>query len=256
MFKVQLVGLITLFRKETIRIFRIWPQTILPPVMTTTLYFLVFGSFIGDRIGEFDGVSYMQFIVPGLIMLGVLINSYMNVVSTVFSAKFMRQIEEVLVSPMSDKVIVLGYASGGIVRGCIIGVLIAAISLIFEPLEIQHPVLVAATMVLTATLFSLFGFLNALFAKKFDDISIIPTFVLNPLTYLGGVFYSISLLPPFWQKASMLNPVLYLINLFRYGFLGISDVNVTHSFIGLIILTIVVWFIVLALLKKGIGLRN
>jgi ABC-2 type transport system permease protein len=256
MFKIQMVGFLTLLRKETIRIFRIWPQTILPPVMTTTLYFLVFGNFIGNRIGEFDGVSYMQFIVPGLIMMGVLINSYMNVVSTVFSAKFMRQIEEVLVSPMSDKVIVLGYASGGIVRGVIIGITVAIISMIFEPLKIQHPVLVIATMILTSTLFSFLGFLNALFAKKFDDISIVPTFVLNPLTYLGGVFYSISLLPPFWRKLSLLNPILYLINLFRYGFLGISDVSIFYSFVGLIGLTLAVWCLILYLLKKGKGLRN
>ncbi|MDA1353759.1 MAG: ABC transporter permease [bacterium] len=256
MLKIQLVGLITLVRKETTRIFRIWSQTILPPVITTTLYFLVFGNFIGNRIGELDGVSYMQFIVPGLIMMGILVNSFMNVVSTVFSAKFMRQIEEVLVSPMANSVILLGYASGGIIRGCIVGVAIAIISLLFEPLQIQHPVLVAVTIILTATLFSLLGFLNALFARKFDDITIIPTFVLTPLTYLGGVFYSISLLPDFWKKVSLFNPILYLINLFRYGFLGISDVPIARSLIGLLVLTIAVWFIVLSLLKKGKGLRN
>ncbi|MGE4170426.1 MAG: ABC transporter permease [Candidatus Margulisiibacteriota bacterium] len=256
MIRIQWIGFITLVRKELIRVFRIWTQTLLPSVMTTTLYFLIFGRFIGSRIGQLHDVSYIQFIVPGLIMMAVITNAYANVSSSVFSAKFQRNIEELLVSPLSSGTILMGYLGGGILRGIIVGVLVTLVSLFFSPLHFVHPILVGATIVLTSFFFSICGFLNATIARKFDDISIIPTFVLTPLTYLGGVFYSVKFLPEFWQKVSLLNPIFYLVNVFRYGFLGISDVPVTAAFGGFFALTVALWFLAYTLLKRGFGMRN
>ena len=197
------VAFLTIVRKEYLRVIRIWVQTIVPPAITMTLYFLIFGTLIGSRIGTMDGYSYMQFIAPGLIMMSVITNSYGNVVSSFFGAKFQKHIEEMLVSPVPNSIIVLGHVAGGVVRGLMVGTLVACVALAFTQLKIEHPLIMLSMVILTSVVFSLAGFINAMFAKKFDDISIIPTFVLTPLTYLGGVFYSISLLPDFWQKVSM-----------------------------------------------------
>ncbi|WP_409422325.1 ABC transporter permease [Pseudaeromonas sp. ZJS20] len=242
--------------KEISRFMRIWVQTLVPPAITMSLYFIIFGNLIGSRIGQMHGFSYMEFIVPGLIMMSVITNSYANVASSFYSAKFQHFIEEMLVAPVPNYVIIAGYVAGGVVRGLCVGAIVTAVSLFFVPLQVHDPVSLVLTLLLTATLFSLAGLLNAIFAKSFDDISLIPTFVLTPLTYLGGVFYSISLLPPFWQGASQLNPILYMVNTFRYGFLGVSDVSLWLAY-GLIagcilVLYALVWF----LIQRGIGLRS
>ena len=243
-------------RKETLRIFRIWSQTLLPSVISTSLYFLIFGSFIGSRIGLIGEVTYLQFIIPGLVMMSVITNAYSNVVASVFSAKFQRNIEELLVSPLTSTVILLGYIIGGVVRGVLVGFLVFLVSLYFTPLPVTHPWIVVSTILGTAILFSLLGFVNAVFARKFDDIAIVPTFVLTPLTYLGGVFYSVHHLPAFWQKVSFFNPILYLVNSFRYGFLGISDISVSASLITMGLLIAGLWGIALFLLQRGVGLRQ
>jgi len=255
MLKIQLVGLLTMLRKEWSRLFRIWAQTILPSLITITLYFLIFGNFIGTQIKQMQGFRYIDFIVPGLIMMAIITNSYTNVVTTVFSAKFQKNIEELLVSPLYPSTILLGYLSGGVLRGFLVGVLITLISLFFSPLSMERPFFILVTMILTTLLFSLLGFINGLFAKKFDDVSIVPTFILTPLTYLGGVFYSLSFLPPFWQKVSLFNPILYLVNAFRFGFLGHSDVPVELALFILFFFIIILWFLCLGLVKKGFGLR-
>jgi ABC-2 type transport system permease protein len=256
MLKTQWIGLWTMMRKESLRIFRIWTQTLLPSVISTSLYFLIFGSFIGDRVGLIGEVTYLQFIIPGLVMMSVLTNAYSNVVSSVFSAKFQRNIEELLVSPLTNTIILLGYIIGGVIRGIMVGILVFFVSRFFTPLPITHLWIVMTTIVGTAVLFSLLGFINAVFARKFDDIAIVPTFVLTPLTYLGGVFYSVSHLPSFWQKISFFNPILYLVNSFRYGFLGISDITVTTSLLCMGGLIIALWGISLFLLQRGIGFRQ
>ena len=252
----QWIGFMTIVRKETIRVLRIWPQTLLPSVITTTLYFLVFGSFIGDRIGEFDGYPYIQFIIPGLIMMSVITNSYSNVSSSLFGAKFQGNVEEMLVSPLSNAVIVLGYVAGGMIRGSLVGLLVMGVSMLFAPLVLHNLALVLGVMLFTSMLFSLGGFVNAMFARNFDDVSIVPTFVLTPLTYLGGVFYSISLLPDIWQTVSRLNPILYLVNLFRYGFLGVSDVPIFGALTFLLVFVVILWSVCLYLLNRGVGLRD
>ena len=233
------VAFITLLLKEVRRILRIWVQTIIPPAITMTLYFVIFGSLIGQRIGEIDGVPYMTFIAPGLIMMSVITNSYGNVVSSFFGAKFSRHVEEMLVSPMSNAAIIIGHVAGGVLRGVLVGLLVTVIALFFTRLEVQHPIVTITIVLLSSTVFALAGFINAVFAKKFDDISIVPTFVLTPLTYLGGVFYSISLLPEFWQNVSKANPILYMVNAFRYGILGASDISITHAYVILVAAAIV-----------------
>lgn len=252
---IQLTGFLTLMKREVIRVFRIWPQTLLPSVMTTALYFLIFGNFIGGRLGTLHGVSYIDYIVPGLIMMSVITTSYSNVSSTFFSAKFQRNIEELLVSPMKNSTMLWGFVSGGVIRGCLVGTLVTIVSWFFSPLRIYDIGLVICVMMLTSILFALGGFLNALFANKFDDISIIPTFILSPLTYLGGVFYSISLLPEFWRKASLFNPILYIVNVFRYGFLGISDIPIYTALLCLILSIAALWGFIMLMLSKGIGTR-
>ena len=214
------IPLLTLVSKEIVRILRIWPQTILPAIITMSLYFLIFGNLIGERIGSMQNVRYIEFIVPGLIMMSVIINSYSNVVSSLFSAKFQNNIEEMIVAPISRTIILLGFISGGIFRGCLLGCIITLVALLFTQLHIYSLTVILITVVLTSSLFSLAGFINALYATKFDDINIFTTFILSPLTYLGGVFYSVQLLPEFWQKVSLCNPILYMVNVFRYGFLG------------------------------------
>ena len=242
--------------KEISRFTRIWVQTLVPPAITMSLYFVIFGNLIGSRIGQMHGVSYMEFIVPGLIMMSVITNSYANVASSFYSAKFQRNIEEILVAPVPNYLIIWGFVAGGVARGICVGAIVTAVSLFFVPLQVHDPLAVVVTLVLTATLFSLGGLINAVFAKSFDDVSIIPTFVLTPLTYLGGVFYSIQLLPPFWQMLSHGNPIIYMVNAFRYGFLGLSDVPMSLA-LGIIIgLIVVLYGVAHFLVTRGIGLRH
>jgi ABC-2 type transport system permease protein len=238
----------TIVLREIRRFTRIWPQTLLPPAVTMTLYFIIFGNLIGSRIGDMGGYDYMQFIVPGLIMMAVITNSYANVVSSFFSMKFQRSIEELLVSPVPNWTILAGYVAGGMARGLSIGLIVTLLSLAFTQLSIHNLPMVVITVFLTSALFSLGGFINAMLATKFDDISIVPTFVLTPLTYLGGVFYSIDLLPSFWQGASMINPILYMVNGFRYGILGVSDVN--------LIFIVLLAAVALRMLARGKGIRH
>ena len=250
------IGLKTLVRKEIVRVIRIWIQTIVPPAIMMTLYFIIFGNLIGPRIGSMDGFDYMQYIAPGLIMMSVITNSYGNVVSSFFGAKFARHIEEMLVSPMSNATVIIGHVAGGILRGLLVGILVTIVALFFTNLEIKHPLITLSMVFLSSTVFSLAGFINAVFAKKFDDISIVPTFVLTPLTYLGGVFYSISLLPEFWQKVSLANPIIYMVNAFRYGVLGISDINIAHAYLIVVFFVVVLFTISLILLNRGLGFRE
>ena len=250
------VAVRTIIRKEIIRVLRIWVQTIVPPAITMTLYFIIFGNLIGRRIGEMDGFDYMAYIAPGLIMMSVITNSYGNVVSSFFGAKFGRHIEEMLVAPMSNAAIIIGHVAGGVIRGLLVGALVTAVALFFTRLDVQHPFITISIVLLSAIVFSLAGFINAVFAKKFDDISIVPTFVLTPLTYLGGVFYSISLLPDFWQTVSKANPILYMVNAFRYGILGTSDIRIGTAYGILIGFVVLLYAVCLFLMNRGIGIRE
>ena len=246
----------TLATKEFNRFVRIWLQTILPPAITMCLYFVIFGNLIGPRIGTMAGFDYIQYIAPGIIMMAGITNAYSNVVSSFFGAKFQRHIEEILIAPVPNTLILAGYVSGGVARGLIVGVLVTIVALAFTDLRIHSYAVTLSTVVLTSVLFSLGGFINAMFARKFDDISIVPTFVLTPLTYLGGVFYSIELLPDFWRQVSLLNPVLYMVNAFRYGILGISDISLTHAFTVIVAFVVMLTIFSLELLRRGTGLRN
>ncbi|UTV28114.1 ABC transporter permease [Photobacterium atrarenae] len=246
----------SLITKEVNRFARIWVQTMVPPAITMTLYFIIFGSLIGSRIGEMGGFTYMEYIVPGLIMMSVITNSYSNVASSFFSAKFQHNIEELLVAPVPNYVIIAGYVGGGVLRGLGVGLIVSVVSLLFVDLQIAHLGVIIATVLMTSIVFSLGGLINAVYAKTFDDISIIPTFVLTPLTYLGGVFYSLSLLPEFWQGVSKLNPIVYMVNAFRYGFLGVSDVGIVTSFSVLGLFVAILYAICHYLISRGIGLRS
>ena len=250
------VGYRTIVRKEITRILRIWGQTVVPPAITMTLYFIIFGNLIGRRIGEMGGFDYMQFIVPGLVMMSVITNSYGNIVSSFFGAKFGRHIEELLISPLPNWVILAGYVTGALARGLMVGAVVILVSLFFTELQVKHPLVMVSVLILTAIVFAMAGLINAIFAKKFDDIAIIPTFVLTPLTYLGGVFYSISLLPEFWQKVSAFNPILYMVNGFRYGILGVSDVELFHAYAIIGVFVVVLATTCLYLLHRGTGLRS
>ncbi|MES2826384.1 MAG: ABC transporter permease [Pseudomonadota bacterium] len=251
----QWIAFFTILRKEIKRFSRIWIQTLLPPVITMALYFVIFGTLIGGRIGDMGGFSYIQFVAPGLIMMAVLTNAYSNVVSSFFSAKFQRSIEEVLVSPTPNYVILLGYTMGGVARGLAVGILVTVMSLFFTHLHMHSWLITLTIVLLTSMLFSLAGFINAVYANTFDEISIVPTFILTPLTYFGGVFYSISLLPEFWQHVSLLNPILHMVNAFRYGILGVSDINITYAILGLMIGVVILFVVSLHLLKTGKRLR-
>ena len=253
---LNLVAIKTLVRKEIVRVLRIWVQTIVPPAITMTLYFIIFGNLIGRRIGSMDGYDYMQYIAPGLIMMSVITNSYGNVVSSFFGAKFGRHVEEMLVSPMSNAAIILGHVAGGVIRGLLVGALVTCIALGFTRLSVEHPLITISMVLLSSTVFALAGFVNAVFARKFDDISIVPTFVLTPLTYLGGVFYSISLLPDFWQKVSLANPILYMVNAFRYGILGASDISIAYAYLIVALFVIGLFTVCLVLLNRGVGIRE
>jgi ABC-2 type transport system permease protein len=254
--KLNLVAMHTIVRKEMIRVLRIWVQTIVPPAITMTLYFIIFGNLIGRRIGTMDGFDYMQYIAPGLIMMSVITNSYGNVVSSFFGAKFGRHIEEMIVSPMSNATIIIGHVVGGVLRGLLVGLLVTVVALFFTRLEVQHPLVTISIVLLSSTVFALAGLINAIFARKFDDISIVPTFVLTPLTYLGGVFYSISLLPEFWQNVSRANPILYMVNAFRYGILGTSDIGIGTAYAILFVFVIGLFTVCLTLLNRGVGIRE
>jgi ABC-2 type transport system permease protein len=251
-----LTAFLTILIKEVRRFMRIWAQTLLPPAITMVLYFVIFGRLIGSRIGPMGGFDYIQFVVPGLIMMAVINNSYANVVSSFFGAKFQHHIEELLVSPTPNWVILLGFTAGGVARGLCVGLIVTVLSLFFTRLHVQDIGLTVLVVLLTSVLFSLAGFINAVFADNFDDISIIPTFVLTPLTYLGGVFYSMDLLSPFWRALAHLNPILYMVNAFRYGLLGVSDIRVDFALAMIVLFIVVAWFYSLYLLESGKRLRQ
>lgn len=246
----------TLLIKEVLRFTRIWIQTILPPMITTALYFIIFGQLIGAQIGPMEGFRYIDYIVPGLILMAVITNSYANVVSSFYGSKFQRNIEELLVSPVPNYLILAGFIGGGLARGLSVGIAVTVVSLFFSHLHIHSIAVTFSVIVLTAILFSLGGFINGVFAKSFDDISIVPTFVLTPLTYLGGIFYSISMLPPFWQKLSLINPIVYMISAFRYGILGISDIGLGTSYAIILTAIALLSAVSLYFLERGHGIRT
>ena len=250
------VAWLTLTRKEVLRVFRIWTQTLLPPAITMGIYFIVFGSFLGGQIKEIEGYPYIQFILPGLVMMTCITSSFSNVASSFFSAKFMRHIEEMLVSPMPDWIMVTGFVAGGVVRGLICGVIVALVGLFFTHVPIHNALVILFYLLASASLFSLVGLLNALVARKFDDISIVPTFVLTPLTYFAGTFYSIKMLPPTWQKVSLANPIFYMVDGFRYGFLGVHDASLTVGVVLLLVLNFIGYVVCMRMVKKGVGLRT
>jgi ABC-2 type transport system permease protein len=252
----KLVAFQTILTKEVLRFARIWIQTVLPPVVMTALYFVIFGKLIGSQIGDVQGVRYIDYIVPGLILMSVITNSYANVVSSFYGSKFQRHIEEMMVSPVPNYIILLGFVGGGVARGLSVGAAVTVVALFFSPVQVLHPIVAASIVLLTSVLFSLGGFINGVFAKSFDDISIVPTFVLTPLIYLGGVFYSIQMLPSFWQSASLLNPILYMINAFRYGILGVSDINIYVSYAIILAFILVLFTLCLHLLERGYGIKT
>ncbi len=246
----------TIIRKEISRFTRIWVQTLLPPAISMTLYFIIFGNLIGSRIGKMDGLNYMEFIAPGIVMMAIINNSYANVVSSFFGAKLQGHIEEMLVAPVPNFIILAGYVTGGMARGLLVGLVVTLVALFFTDLHVHNYFMVFAVVLATSILFSLGGMINAIFAKKFDDISIVPTFVLTPLIYLGGVFYSIDMLPSFWQTVSKLNPILYMVNAFRYSILGVSDINILFAFFIILIFIIVLFCYSLYLLNRGTGIKT
>ncbi|MEO8995051.1 MAG: ABC transporter permease [Rhodanobacter sp.] len=252
----NLIALATIARREVMRILRIWTQTLIPPAITMTLYFLIFGGLIGSRVGKMDGIGYMDFIVPGLVMMSVIQNSYGNISSSFFGAKFGRHVEELLVSPMPNWVILTGYVAGSVLRGLMVGVLVLCIAMFFTTVRIPHPLVMASSVLLGAVIFSLAGFINAVFAQKFDDIAIVPTFILTPLTYLGGVFYSVKLLPGWAEAATYANPIFHMVNAFRYGLLGVSDVPLGIAYVLMVGFVVILGALALWLLKKGVGLRS
>jgi ABC-2 type transport system permease protein len=253
----NLVAFATITRREVVRILRIWMQTLLPSAITMTLYFVIFGRMVGSRIGEIvPGVGYIDYIVPGLIMMAVITNSYGNISSSFFGAKFGRHVEEMLASPMPGWVILTGYVTGAVLRGLMVAAIVLLISLFFTRIHLYHPLVTLSTVLLTSVVFSLAGFVNAVYAKKFDDIALVPTFVLTPLTYLGGVFYSVNQLGTPWRELSHANPILYMVNAFRYGLLGISDISMWTAYAVMLGFAVVLAVIALALLDRGIGLRS
>jgi ABC-2 type transport system permease protein len=254
--RAEWIGFSTIVIREFNRIVRIWGQTIVPPVVTATLYFVIFGSLIGKRVGQVGGYDYMQFIAPGLIMMTVITNSYGNVVSSFFGAKFGKHLEELLVSPMPNWLILSGYVAGGVVRGLLVGSVVTIVSFFFTKLAVAHVFAVLSAVLLTSTVFALGGFINALFAKNFDQISWFPTFVLAPLTYLGGVFYSVKMLPDWAQVASNANPILYMVSAFRYGFLGTSDVDLRLAYAIMISAVVLMFSLAVILLNRGAGIRD
>jgi ABC-2 type transport system permease protein len=253
---LNIVALRTMWRKECLRFLRIWIQTLLPPAITMTLYFVIFGNLIGSRIGNMGGFSYMEFIVPGLIMMAVITNAYANVSSSFYSAKYQRNIEELLVAPVSNWIIIAGFVGGGVVRGMLVGIIVTIVSLFFVDIHIHNLLIILITLFLTAVLFSTAGLINGIFANSFDDVSIVPTFILTPLTYLGGVFYSLSLLPEFWQWVSKINPIVYMVSGFRFGFLGVSDISFYVSLGILIVFNALLLGWAYSLISRGVGIRS
>lgn len=254
-FQPNMVALKTLVRKEVYRFMRIWSQTLIPPAITMSLYFIIFGKFIGSQLRLIDGYSYIQYIVPGLVMMSIMTNAYTNTSSSFFITKFNKSIEEMIVSPMQNVILLLGYVIGGTVRGILVGIVVMLIALLFTHVPVHNVFIIVSMAILSAMVFSLGGFINAIFAKRFDDISFIPTFVLTPLTYLGGVFFSIKQLPPFWQHIAMFNPILDMVDSFRYGLLGVSDLNVYMGFSLVTLLFIALFFWALLLLNRGTGIK-
>lgn len=253
--KQQLIAFNTIMVREFLRFIRIWIQTVVPPAITVVLYFIIFGELIGSQIDDIDGFRYMDYIVPGLILMAVITNSYANTVSSFFSAKFQRSIEEMIVAPIPNHIILAGYISGGVARGVIVGFAVTAVSMFFSDFQIYSISITLTVFILTSILFSLAGLINAVYAKSFDDISIIPTFVLTPLTYLGGIFYSIKMLPEFWQNVSLANPILYMINAFRYGLLGVSDIDTFTALVIIIAFIVILFAFTMHLLNKGVGIK-
>ena len=254
--RIRWIGYLTIVRREYGRIIRIWGQTLVPAAVNAVLYLLIFGSLIGSRIGQMGGHDYRQFIAPGLIMMSVITNSYANVVSSFFGAKFGKHVEELLVSPLPNWLIILGYVTGGVVRGLLVGVVVTSVLLLFARLPVHHLGIIVAAVLLTASVFSLGGFINALLAKNFDQVNLIPTFVLNPLTYFGGVFYSVHILPSWAQHVSYANPILYMVNAFRFGFLGVSDVHVWTAFSIMVIAALALFALAAVLMNRGQGIRD
>jgi len=250
------IAFLTIYRRELYRVLRIWPQTLLPSAITMTLYFVIFGDIIGSRIGTMDGLPYIDFIVPGLVMMAIINSAYLNVSSSFFGNKFQRNIEEMLVSPMPNYIILSGYVSGGVMRGFIVGCVVIAVSLLFTSLKIYSLFATITIAILTAVLFSLAGFINGIFAKKFDDVSIVPLFILTPLTYLGGVFYSVELLPGFWQGVTHFNPIFYMVNGFRYGLSGAGDIDIRFALWVLFFATLGFYAVALFLLHRGTGVKS
>jgi ABC-2 type transport system permease protein len=253
---IRWVGFQTIVIREYGRIIRIWGQTLLPPAVTTTLYFVIFGSLIGRRIGAMGGFDYKAYIAPGLIMMQIIQNSYGNVVSSFFGAKFGKHVEELLVSPLPNWIIVAGYMVGGLVRGLMVGAVVTIVSMLFARLAAHHVLAIFAAAILTSAVFSLAGFINAIFARNFDQVNWIPVFILTPLTYFGGIFYSVTLLPAWAQKVSLVNPILHMVNAFRYGFLGTSDVHVEFAFFLMSLLTAGLFALAVMLLNRGVGTRD
>lgn len=250
------LALRTLLTKEALRFLRIWVQTLVPPAVTTALYFLIFGRLIGAQVGPLDGMPYVDYIAPGVILMAVISNSYSNVVSSFFSSKYQRYVEEMLVAPVPSWVILAGYVGGGVMRGLAVGLVVTLVALPFSGLGLRSPVVAGAALVLTSALFALGGFINALFAKSFDDISVVPTFVLTPLTYLGGVFYSVEMLPSPWRELSLFNPILYMVNAFRAGTIGVSDVDLGLAFATIGAFLVALGAFALVLLRRGVGLKS
>lgn len=251
-----IVAFLTIVRSEIKRFMRVWIQTLVPPVITAVLYYVIFGKFIGSQVGDIHGFTYLQFIAPGLVMMSVITGAYMNTVSSFYFAKFQKSLEEIMVAPVPYLVVIAGYVTGGVVRGILVGMLVLVVALFFTSITVYSVGIIALFLFLTAVLFSLAGLVNAIFAKSFDSISIFPTFVLTPLTYLGGIFYSIDLLPPFWRTVSLTNPILYMINGFRYGFLGITDVSVVTSLAVILFFIAILLGLTVYLFEKGYGLRS
>ncbi len=251
-----LVAYHTIVAKEVRRFMRIWLQTLLPPAVTMALYFLIFGNLIGPRIGAMEGFSYVQYIAPGIIMMSVITNAYANVVASVFGSKFQRHIEEMLIAPIPNWIILAGFVSGGAARGLCVGIVVSGVAMLFTELAMHSFAVMASTILLTSVLFSLAGFINGIMARNFDDTSVIPTFVLTPLTYLGGVFYSVKLLPALWQSVSHANPILYMVNAFRYGMLGVSDITPGSAYRVILTFCVALWCLCLYLLNRGVGIKT
>lgn len=254
--RANLVALGTIARREIHRVLRIWTQTLVPPAITMTLYFVIFGKVIGSRVGTMQGFTYMQYIVPGLVMMSIINNCYSNITSSFFGSKFGHYVEEMLASPMPSWVVLAGYVAGAVLRGLLVGLIVLGIALFFTSLDVAHPFIALTTVILGATIFSLAGFINATFAKRFDDIAIVPTFVLAPLTYLGGVFYSVDMLGSPWREVSLGNPILYMVNAFRYGILGVGDVPMWIAYVVMLAFVLGLGAVALWLLHKGVGLRS